>query len=298
MSYHSGFVALIGKPNVGKSTLLNTILSKKVAIATPKPQTTRDNIRGILTLDDCQIVFIDTPGIHKASIRLNELMVKSAYEAAGDVDIILMLISAEKGIEKSDRIIMESLKNYRKPKFLVVNKIDKLNKSELIEFMQGIDTDMFDEIIPLSALKNNNVSELIETIRRYLPEDLQYYPSDMISDYPESFMISEIIREKIMMFTNQEIPHSVAVYLEQMEERKNVVYINATIVTEKDSQKAIIIGKNGQMLKRIASFAREELQERLGKKVFLEVFVKVEEDWRNKRSQLMQLGYLDSDRNE
>ncbi|MBQ4253934.1 MAG: GTPase Era, partial [Erysipelotrichaceae bacterium] len=165
MSYHSGFVALIGKPNVGKSTLLNTILSKKVAIATPKPQTTRDNIRGILTLDDCQIVFIDTPGIHKASIRLNELMVKSAYEAAGDVDIILMLISAEKGIEKSDRIIMESLRNYKKPKFLVVNKIDKLNKGELIEFMQSIDTDMFDEIIPLSALKNNNVSELIDTIR-------------------------------------------------------------------------------------------------------------------------------------
>ncbi|MBR0137301.1 MAG: GTPase Era, partial [Erysipelotrichaceae bacterium] len=298
MSYHSGFVALIGKPNVGKSTLLNTILSKKVAIATPKPQTTRDNIRGILTLEDCQIVFIDTPGIHKASIRLNELMVKSAYEAAGDVDIILMLVSAEKGIDKGDRIIMESIRNYKKPKFLVVNKIDKLNKSELIEFMQGIENDIFDEIIPLSALKNDNVSELIETIKKYLPEDLQYYPSDMISDYPESFMISEIIREKIMMFTNQEIPHSVAVYLEQMEERKNVVYINATIVTEKDSQKAIIIGKNGQMLKRIASFAREELQERLGKKVFLEVFVKVEEDWRNKRSQLMQLGYLDSERNE
>lgn len=298
MSYHSGFVALIGKPNVGKSTLLNTILSKKVAIATPKPQTTRDNIRGILTLDDAQIIFIDTPGIHKSTIKLNEMMVKSAYEAAGDVDIILMLVDCEKGFEKSDKIIIDSLCNYRKPKFLVVNKIDKLNKGDLIEFMKQIDTSVFDEIIPVSGLKNDNITELVETIKQYLPEDVQYYPSDMISDYPESFMIGEIIREKIMLFTNQEVPHTVAVYIEQMEKRKGVNYINATVVTEKDSQKAIIIGKNGQMLKRIASSARTELEERLGGKVFLEVFVKVEEDWRNKRSQLQAYGYLDKEKYE
>ena len=293
MAYKSGFVAIIGKPNVGKSTLLNSILSKKVAIATPKPQTTRDNIRGILSLDDAQIIFIDTPGIHKARMRLNETMVKRAYAAIGDVDIILLLVDGEKGVEASDKIIINSIKDEKKPKFLIVNKIDKLNKSELLDLLDGVDASIFDEIIPLSALRNKNTDELISTIKNYLPDTLQYYPTDMISDYPENFLMSEIIREKIMLNTEQEIPHSIAVVIENIEDKKDVAVINAKIVCEKDSQKKIIIGKRGEKIKRIATFAREELEERLGKKVYLEVFVSVEENWRNSRYQLEQFGYLD-----
>jgi len=293
MSYKSGFVALIGKPNVGKSTLLNTILSKKVAIASPKPQTTRDNIRGILTLEDAQIIFIDTPGIHKAKLRLNEVMVKNAYQAISDVDIVLMLVDATKGIEASDKIIVESIKEVKKPKFLVINKIDKLNKSELIDMLNSIDTSLFDEIIPISSLRNKNVDELVTTIKSYLNEDVQYYPSDMICDYPETFMMGEIIREKILLNTFEEIPHSIAVTIENIEHKKDVDVINAKIVCEKDSQKKIIIGKQGAMLKKIATYAREELEQRLNKKIYLEVFVAVEENWRNKRSQLQQFGYTE-----
>ncbi len=298
MGFKSGFVALIGKPNVGKSTLLNTILQKKVAITTPKPQTTRDNIRGILTMDDCQIIFVDTPGIHKASIRLNETMVARAYDAVKDVDIILLLVDATKGIEASDKIIMESIKNVKKPKFLVINKIDKLQKSELIEMLGDLDTSMFDEIVPVSSLRNRNVDELIKTIKGYLPEDVQYYPSDMISDYSEDFMMAEIIREKVLLNTEQEVPHSIAVVIENRQSKKDVEVINALIVCERASQKKIIIGKQGAMLKKIATFAREELEERLGKKVYLEIYVSVEENWRNKKAQLQQFGYWEKNNNE
>lgn len=298
MSFKSGFVAIIGKPNVGKSTLLNTILQKKVAIATPKPQTTRDNIRGILTLDDAQMIFIDTPGIHKANIRLNEMMVKHAYDAIKDVDIIMMLIDATKGFEKADEIIASSIKDFKKTKILVINKIDKLTTQQLIELLEKVDTAGFDEVVPISSLRNKNVDELVKTIKTYLSEDVQYYPSDMISDYPESFMMAEIIREKILLSTHEEVPHSIAVQIENIEDKKEVCVINALIVCEKQSQKKIIIGKQGSMLKRIATFAREELEERLGKKVYLEIFVSVEENWRNKRYQLEQFGYWDKENNE
>ena len=290
MPFKSGFVAIIGKPNVGKSTLLNAILKKKVAIATPKPQTTRDNIRGILTMEDCQIVFIDTPGIHKPRAKLNEMMVKHAYDAIRDVDMLMLLIDATKPLDAADRLIIDSIRDMEIPKFLVVNKIDKLNKSELLDLL---DTALFDEIIPVSALRSRNIEELINTVKNYLKEDVQYYPSDMISDYPEEFMISEIIREKIMLNTEQEIPHAIAVTIENIEHKKEVDVINALIVCEKPSQKSIIIGKRGEKLKEIASFARSELEERLQKKVFLEVFVSVEENWRNKKYQLSQFGYYD-----
>lgn len=293
MTYKSGFVALIGKPNVGKSTLLNSILKKKVAIATPKPQTTRDNIRGILTLEDSQIIFVDTPGIHKAKSKLNQSMVKQAYQAIGDVDIILMLIDGQKGLEIADKIIIESIAKINKPKFLVLNKIDKLNKSELIELLQGVDQDIFNEIIPVSALKSKNVDELINTVKKYLPDTIQYYPSDMICDYNENFLFGEIIREKVLLFTQQEVPHCVAVVIEKVENKKDLAIINAKIVCEKQSQKKIIIGHQGEMMKKIASAAREELAERLNKKVYLEVFVAIEENWRNKNYQLQQLGYGD-----
>ncbi len=298
MTFKSGFVAIIGKPNAGKSTLLNAILKKKVAIATPKPQTTRDNIRGILTMEDCQIVFIDTPGIHKPRAKLNEMMVKHAYDAIRDVDMLMLLIDATKPLDAADRLIIESVREMNIPKFLIVNKIDKLNKSELLDLLGQVDTQLFDEIIPVSALRSRNIEELIETVKGYLKEDVQYYPSDMISDYPEEFMISEIIREKIMLNTEQEIPHAIAVAIENIEHKKEVDVINALIVCEKPSQKSIIIGKRGEKLKEIASFARSELEERLQKKVFLEVFVSVEENWRNKKYQLAQFGYFDKQSDE
>lgn len=293
MSFKSGFVALIGKPNVGKSTLLNTILAKKIAIATPKPQTTRDNIRGILTTDDSQIVFIDTPGIHKPKSKLNQVMVQSAYSAARDADIILFLIDATKGYGKSDQIIAENIQQIDKPKLLIINKIDKLTTRELIEFLHDIDTNDYDEIIPLSALRNRNVDELITTIKKYLKDDIQYYPTDMISDYPEEFMIAEIIREKVLINTSEEIPHSIAVVIEKMETKKDLIIINAKIVCERDSQKKIIVGKQGLMIKKIGTFAREELELRMQSKVFLELFVAVEENWRNKNHQLKEFGYWD-----
>ena len=254
--FKSGFVALIGKPNVGKSTLLNSILASKVAITTSKPQTTRDNIRGILTKQDCQIVFIDTPGIHNPKAKLNQLMVANAYKTISDVDIILYLIDASKPLDKGDSIICQYLAKVDKPKFLIVNKIDKLMKSELIDLLEGLDSTIFDEVIPISGLKSDNIDELIETIKKYLTDNQQYYPADMISDYPENFIVSEIIREKIMINTSQEIPHCIAVVIDKMEKKKNSYYIQATIICERESQKSIIIGKGGQMLKKVGTFAR------------------------------------------
>lgn len=293
--FKSGFVALIGKPNVGKSTLLNSILASKVAITTSKPQTTRDNIRGILTKQDCQIVFIDTPGIHNPKAKLNQLMVANAYKTISDVDIILYLIDASKPLDKGDSIICQYLAKVDKPKFLIVNKIDKLMKSELIDLLEGLDSTIFGEVIPISGLKSDNIDELIETIKKYLTDNQQYYPADMISDYPENFIVSEIIREKIMINTSQEIPHCIAVVIDKMEKKKNSFYIQATIICERESQKSIIIGKGGQMLKKVGTFAREELQQRFNCPVYLETFVIVEENWRNKRYQLQQLGYYNKD---
>lgn len=296
--FKSGFVALIGKPNVGKSTLLNSILAKKVAITTSKPQTTRDNIRGILTTENAQIIFIDTPGIHKAKAKLNEMMVRHSYDSIKDADIILFLIDATKGFDKADEIIADYLTKVNKPKFLIINKIDKLNKSELLDLLAEIDRNQFSEIIPLSGLRKKNIDELIKTLMEYLPDNLQYYPGDMISDYPEKFMISEIIREKLMINTSEEIPHSVAVTVDNIEKRKNCMYIQSTIICERQSQKKIIIGENGQMIKKIGIFAREELQDRFKCPVYLETYVIVEENWRNKRFQLQQLGYWDKDNDE
>ncbi len=298
MSFKAGFVAIIGKPNVGKSTLLNALVRRKIAIATPKPQTTRDNIRGILTLDDAQIIFVDTPGIHKGKQKLNQAMVQRAYDAVADVDLLLVLVDASKGINRADLAIIDSIKDLKKPKFLIVNKVDKINKGDLLEFLSDVDTELFDEIIPVSALQSRNIDELIETIKKYLPEDVQYYPAEMVSDYPESFLISEIIREKILMNTQEEVPHSIAVVIEEITNRKTVIYIRALIVVEKQSQKGIVIGRNGQMLKKIATEAREELETHLGSKVFLETFVRVQENWRDRKSQLQQLGYWDNGQNE
>ena len=240
-----------------------------------------------------QIVFIDTPGIHKPKSKLNKVMVQSAYIAAKDADIILFLIDATKGYGRNDQIIAENIKYIDKPKMLVINKIDKVTTRELIDFLHGINTDDFDEIIPLSALRNRNVDELITTIKSYLKDNIQYYPTDMISDYPEEFMIAEIIREKVLINTSEEIPHSIAIVIEKMEVKKDLTVINAKIVCERNSQKKIIVGKQGSMIKKIGTFAREELEIRLQTKVFLELFVAVEENWRNKNHQLKEFGYWD-----
>ncbi len=295
MSFKAGFVALVGRPNVGKSTLLNSLVSQKIAITTPKPQTTRDNIRGILTLDDCQIIFVDTPGIHKTHQKLSAQMVKRAYEAISDVDVILLLVDVSKPFSRGDQIVMDSIKDIKKPKFLIVNKVDKISKGELLDYLtNNIDQSVFDEIIPVSALRSNNIQEIIDTLKNYLPEDVQYYPTEMVSDYPESFIISEIVREKILMNTEEEIPHSVAVQVEELTRKPNVIYIRVAIVVEKQSQKGIIIGRSGQMIKKIASDSRAELEERFNSKVYLETFVRVEEDWRNRQSQLQEFGYWDN----
>lgn len=295
MSFKAGFVALVGRPNVGKSTLLNSLVEHKIAITTPKPQTTRDNIRGILTTEDAQIIFVDTPGIHKSKQKLSAQMVKRAYEAISDVDVIMLLVDASKPFSKGDALVLDSIKDINKPKFLIVNKVDKITKQELLEYLSNnIDESLFDEIIPVSALKEKNLQELIETVKQYLPEDVQYYPTDMISDYPESFIISEIVREKVLLNTEEEIPHSVAVQVEEITRKPNVLYIRCAIVVEKQSQKGIIIGKNGRMIKKIASDSRAELEERFDSKVYLETFVRVEDDWRNRQSQLKEFGYWDS----
>lgn len=298
MAYKAGFVALIGRPNVGKSTLLNAILHQKVAIVSPKPQTTRDNIRGILTTEEAQIIFIDTPGIHQAREKLAQSMVERAYAAIDDVDVIVMVVDGTRPLNKGDAAVLNAVKDTSRPKFLVVNKIDKLNKGQLLQYLDGVDQDAFDEIIPLSALNDDNVSELIRTIIRYLPEDVQYYPADMVADYPESFMIRETIREKLLQFIAQEVPHAAAVQVEEVTRRPQVIYIRAAIVVEKQSQKAIVIGKGGQMIRRISTAAREELEQKLQAKVYLETFVRVEADWRNRPSELKEFGYLNEGKHE
>ena len=212
--------------------------------------------------------------------------------------VILLLVDVSKPWNKGDEIIFDSIKDVKKPKFLVINKVDKVTKKDLLEYLENLNQDDFDEIIPLSALRNKNTQELVETIKKYLPEDVQYYPDDMVSDYPESFLFSEIVREKILLNTDEEVPHSIAVQTEEITRKPNVVYVRVAIVVEKPSQKAIIIGRSGSMIKKISTSAREELEERLGSKVYLETFVRVEPDWRNRVSQLQQFGYLDSKKDE
>jgi len=297
--FKSGFVAIVGRPNVGKSTLLNSFLKTKVAIMSSKPQTTRNKIQGIYTDDTCQIVFIDTPGIHKPKSNLSTFMNKSAYSATRDVEVILFLTNVDEPISTGDRMIIENLKGSPSKVFLVLNKIDLITKEELYNYIEELPKEydeIFDQIIPISARKQTNLDGLLDLIKNELPEGVKYYPDDMISDHPERFIFKEIIREKILMLTGQEVPHSIAVVIESIKKKKNgAVLIEATIIVERDSQKGIIIGKNGSKLKEIGKLAREELELILGSKIYLETFVKVEKDWRNKQHQLNELGYRSED---
>lgn len=290
----SGFVSLIGRPNTGKSTLLNSILKEKVAIISNKPQTTRNLVQGIYNEDDTQIIFVDTPGIHKPKNRLGKILNKEAYISMDDVDIILFLVDITENLGKGDKFIIDLFKNTSKPVILVINKIDRLPKSEILHKIEEYkDLYDFDEIVPVSAIKGDNIDRLISILKGKLTDNIKYYEDDVVTNVSNSFMISEIIREKILELTHEEVPHSVNVVTEDISYDKNVVNIKAMIVIDRENLKRIIIGKQGTMIKEIGRRARIEIEELLGKKVYLELFVKVIEKWRDREKYLNEIGYKD-----
>ncbi|MEI7667996.1 MAG: GTPase Era [Erysipelotrichaceae bacterium] len=287
MSFKSGFVALIGRPNAGKSTLVNQIMQDKIAIVSNKAQTTRNMIRAILTEEDSQIIFIDTPGIHKPQNEMGKQLNRLAFSALEGVDLIYFLVDVTKTFGKGDQFVLEICKRQNLPIYLILNKIDLLSKKVLIEkLMEYENLHLFDEIIPISALRNDNIDHLLKITKDLLPISEALYPKDMITEFPEQFFITEWIREQILQTTSEEIPHSIAVLLDEYKEDKNSIFIQASIVVERDSQKAIIIGKNGQKLKSIGQAARENLEKRLKKPIYLDLFVKVEKNWRNSQNKL------------
>lgn len=292
--FHSGFVSLIGRPNVGKSTLMNLLIGEKISIISSKPQTTRNKIQTILTTDTMQVIFVDTPGIHKSKSKLGDYMVKSAETSLNDVDIVLYLIEPYEKIKDSDKAILERLKKVETPVFLVINKIDTINKPELLKVIENYSKEYdFAEIIPLSALKGKNQETLLENIEKYLPEGPKYFPEDMITDQPEKQIVSEIIREKALYLLQDEIPHGIAVEITSMKCRKDkdIMDIEATIYCERDSHKGIIIGKQGSMLKKIGSNARRDIQRFLGNQINLKIWIKVKKDWRDSDFLLRNFGY-------
>ncbi len=292
----SGFIALVGRPNAGKSTLINALIKSKIAIISNKAQTTRNQIRGIRTDENSQLIFIDTPGIHKPHHELGSMMNKEAFNAAKGVDLIYLIVDASAEFGKGDEFILEAIKRYKVPTFLILNKIDLINKENLFKIITEYNSKHdFAEIIPISAYTNENLDDLIETSKKYMEDGIKYYPDDQICDYPEQFIISEIIREKILELTEEEIPHSVAVVIERMGRKKGKLLINAMILVERDSQKGIIIGKAGSMIKKVGISARNDIEGILGENIYLELFVRVEKDWRNRKSKLQQLGFIQID---
>lgn len=293
----SGFVAIVGRPNVGKSTLMNYMIGQKIAIMSDKPQTTRNRIHGVLTNERGQIIFMDTPGIHKPKHRLGEQMVKTAVQTLDGVEAALFIVDATMPKGAGDEYIIELLKKVKDtPVFLLINKIDLIEKQQLFEIINSYkDTYDFAEIIPISAKSGDNVDALLDRLMALLPEGPQYYPPDMVTDHPERFIVAELIREKVLHLTHEEVPHSVAVEVEQMQlrEDKNMLVIHAAIYTERDSQKAIIIGKSGALLKQIGQRARYDIERLLGSKVYLELWVKVKADWRNREHMLRNFGFTE-----
>ncbi|MBB5173933.1 GTPase Era [Texcoconibacillus texcoconensis] len=297
-TFHSGFAALIGRPNVGKSTLLNHVLGQKIAIMSDKPQTTRNKVQGVYTEKRGQAIFIDTPGIHKPKHKLGNFMMRVAQNTFSEVDVILFVVDAREGIGRGDEFIIERLKNTNTPVFLVVNKIDQVHPDELLPFIDTYrEKYSFAEVVPISALEGNNVDTLMNEVFRYLPEGPQFYPEDQVTDHPERFIFSEMIREKVLHLTREEIPHAIAVDIENVRTSDDgeTVLVDAVIVVERNSQKGIIIGKQGSMLKEIGRRAREDIEALLGSRVFLELWVKVEKDWRNRGRVLKEFGYRDDE---
>ncbi len=296
--FRSGYVALIGEPNVGKSTLLNAILGQKLSIVTPKPQTTRHKIAGILTRENHQIVFLDTPGLIKPKYTLQEVMMQFAGDAIEEADIVMFLTEAGDrgavGAVRNSREIAKLFKLKKKPVFMVINKIDLIKKSEVLPLIQAFsESHPFDEVIPVSALKEENLDDLKKTIVEYLPEGNAYYPEDYVSDRDERFFVSELIREEIFKVFKEEVPYATTVEIEEFRESdsERKTFIRAVVYVERDSQKGIIIGKGGAALKQIGQNARRQIEELIGHEVFLELFVKVEKEWRDDRRKINRLGY-------
>ncbi|ALS00806.1 GTPase Era [Enterococcus silesiacus] len=296
-AHKSGFVAIVGRPNVGKSTLLNRIVGQKIAIMSDKAQTTRNKIQGIYTVPNAQIVFIDTPGIHKPKHRLGDFMVETAYSALREVDATLFMISADQKRGRGDDFIIERLKTMSSPVYLVINKIDTVHPDQLLGIIEDYSNQMeFAEVVPISATEGNNVDRLMDVLIDQMPEGPQYFPDDQVTDHPEYFIVSELVREKVLLLTRDEIPHSVAVVVDSMKRDDNdKVHIQATIIVERDSQKGIIIGKGGKMLKQIGTKARQDIEHLLDDKVYLELWVKVQKDWRDKKVHLQDFGYRKDD---
>ncbi|MTI61295.1 MAG: GTPase Era [Firmicutes bacterium] len=292
MAFKSGFATIIGRPNVGKSTLINTIIGEKIAITSPKPQTTRNKIQSIYTAEEGQVIFVDTPGIHKAKNKLDEYMLEQAFKSLEGIDLVIILLDATSPFGHGDEYILQHSKAQGLPFLLVLNKIDSLSNKMLASRITHYEEKTGREIIPISAKKKRNLNTLFEEIFKLLPEGPQYYPEDMITDQIEQFIIAEMIREKIFYLTREEIPYGVAVKIEEMTERNNgMIYIRAYIYVEKKSHKGIIIGKNGLMLKKIGQKARKDVEKLLQTEVYLDLWVKVLKDWRDKPELVKRMGY-------
>lgn len=288
----SGFIAVIGRPNAGKSTLVNALVKEKIAITSPKAQTTRDNIMGILSDDEAQLVLIDTPGIHKPQHQLGKQLNRNAYQALSEADLIYWIVDATQSYGKGDAFLLERLQGQTAPILLLVNKIDLLSKERLLQVLSLWQNRFaFARIIPVSALKQDNLNELLKISKQYLQAGVSYFPDTMITDHDERFQIGELIREKVLYKTEEEIPHSVAVVIEDMQERENCFHIQALVIVERASQKGILIGKQGAMIRSIRLAAQKELKQKLGKRTELELYVRVEPNWRNRTSKLTMLGY-------
>jgi GTPase len=295
--FKSGFVSIVGRPNVGKSTLLNHIVGQKIAIMSNKPQTTRNKITAVYTTEQGQVIFLDTPGIHKPKSKLGDYMVAVAENTLNEVDLVLFVIDATEKRGPGDDYIIERLKQVKTPVFLVINKIDKVHPEELLPIIDEYrKLYEFKQIIPISALEGNNTGPLIQAIFDEMEEGPMYYPPDQVTDHPERFIVAELIREKVLHLTREEVPHSIAVTVEEMKRGENgkTLYIYAAIYVERDSQKGILIGERGQMLKEIGRRARLDI-ERLGDKVYLELWVKVKKDWRNQERMLRNFGFYDEE---
>ncbi|MGL5514015.1 MAG: GTPase Era [Sporomusa sp.] len=292
-SYKSGFVAVIGRPNVGKSTLMNSLIGQKVAIMSDKPQTTRNKIMGVLTQQDAQIIFIDTPGIHKPKHKLGEYMLRAAEGSLREVDVILFVVDATADLGPGERYILENLANTRAPVILTVNKIDRIAKSDVLPIIKKYTSQFeFAAVVPISALEHTNFAGLVGEIKTYLQPGPQYYPEDMITDQPERLVIAELVREKVLHLTKEEIPHAILVDIEEITTRANDdLYVRAVIYVERDSQKGIVIGAGGRLLKDIGRLARADIENLLGSKVYLDLWVKVKKDWRNRAAVLKSFGF-------
>ncbi len=290
----SGFVGIIGRPNVGKSTLLNSIIGKKVAITSNKPQTTRNIIQGIYNGDKIQIVFVDTPGIHKPINKLGKTLNKQAYYSIDDTDIILFLVDAFEGIGKGDIYILDKLKKVNKPVILVINKIDKISHAEIFNRINEY-KDLYDfaEIIPVSSITKSNIDDLLDTLKKYLPDNIKYYSEDSITNKSIDFLMAEIVREKVFNYTEEEVPHSITCITESVEIGKTSYNIRISIIVDRDSLKKIIIGKQGEMIKKIGIESRKDLESLLGRNVYLELFVKTVKKWRQKEKFLSEFGFTD-----